>query len=84
MTIRKCSKDYLVQENKDHLTKNHSRLEIVVLVCSAPATDTENEGSKVNSRPRPRKRQHDDELTVFMTQMKKSIETFDSTARYLA
>lgn len=42
---------------------------------SAPATDTENEGSKVNSRQRPRKRQHDDEITVVMSQMKKSIET---------
>lgn len=42
---------------------------------SAQATDTENEGSNVTTRQRPRRRQNEDEITVFMAQMKKSIET---------
>jgi chromosome segregation ATPase len=42
---------------------------------SAPATDTENEEAYITNRNRPRKRQHDDELAVFMTEMKNSIQT---------
>lgn len=44
-------------------------------LSSAPATDTENECPNVTNRPRPRKRQHDDELSAFMLEIRKSIET---------
>ncbi|KAJ8704307.1 hypothetical protein PYW08_013031 [Mythimna loreyi] len=44
---------------------------------SAPVTDTDNETtSTITSRPRPRKRQYDDEVSITMAEMKKSLETF--------
>lgn len=45
-------------------------------LSSAAITDTDNEtSSNVTTRPRARKRQHDDDISAFMVELKKSFET---------
>ncbi|CAG5054957.1 unnamed protein product [Parnassius apollo] len=44
--------------------------------AAATATDTDNDSSSnVASRPRGRKRQHDDEVYAFMSDMKQAFDT---------
>ncbi|CAG4954340.1 unnamed protein product [Parnassius apollo] len=47
--------------------------------AAATATDTDNDSSSnVASRPRGRKRQHDDEVYAFMSDMKQSFDTHEN------
>ncbi|XP_045504365.1 uncharacterized protein LOC123701004 [Colias croceus] len=48
---------------------------------SSAATDTETEGATciMKQRTRTRKRQHDDELSLFMTEMKRTFDEFKET-----